>query len=150
MNNKQCIKVKQYILQKYGNILNIIQYELYNWCAKFSSINGPSDTLDRKRVQQGATLSPACLCPEDGLCKHQENEVKAQRGSVMAQLLRVWREVVAVVPFDVGVDAAALAPPLVVVGGQTRETEGGDVCPHLFHMRASRCDGKGVYLAWMF
>lgn len=49
------------MLQKNENILNIIQYELYNWCAKFSSINGPSDTLGRKRVQQGATLSPVCL-----------------------------------------------------------------------------------------
>lgn len=64
----------------------------------------------------------------------------------MTQLLRVWREV-AVFPFDVGVDAAALAPPLVAVGNQTGETDEGDVCPHLFYMMAV---GRGVYLAWMF
>ncbi len=39
--------------------------------------------------------------------------------SIMAELL--WRrgEVVTVVPSDVGADAAALAPPLVAVCGQT-------------------------------
>lgn len=57
----------------------------------------------------------------------------------MAQLLRVRREV-AVVPFDVGGDPAALAPPLVAVGNQTGETVEGDVCPHLFYMMASHCD----------
>lgn len=58
---------------------------------------------------------------------------------------------VAVVPFDVGVDAAALAPPLVAVGSQTGETDEGDVCPHLLCMMASRCNGwGGGYLAWMF
>lgn len=62
----------------------------------------------------------------------------------MAQILCVGREVVAVVPSDVGVDAAALAPPLVAVGSQTGETDGGDVCPHLFYMMASRCNGSGL------
>lgn len=33
----------QYILQKSGNILTIIQYKLYRRCAKLSCINGPSD-----------------------------------------------------------------------------------------------------------
>lgn len=73
----------------------------------------------------------------------------------MPQLLRVWGEVVAVVPSDVGVDAAALASPPVAVGSQTGETGEGDVCPHLLCLMASRCNGGGgrggvVYLAWMF
>lgn len=68
----------------------------------------------------------------------------------MAQLLRVRREV-AVVPFDVGGDSAALAPPLVAVGNQTGETVEGDVCPHLLYMMASHCDpggGGGGGVTW--
>lgn len=42
--------------------------------------------------------------------------------SVMAELLWRRREVVTVVPSDVGTDAAALAPPLVAVGSQTGES----------------------------
>lgn len=101
---------------------------------------------------RGATLSPVCLFPKDGLRKRQENDVKGQQESVMAQLLRVRREV-AVVPFDVRGDPAALAPPLITVGNQTGETVEGDVCPHLFYMMAFHCDpggGWGGYLAWMF
>lgn len=79
-----------------------------------------------------------------------------KRASVVAQLLRVGREVVAVVPSDVGVDAAALAPPLVAVGSQAGETDGGDICPYLPNrwlpaVTAGRGKvGGGVYLAWMF
>lgn len=42
--------------------------------------------------------------------------------SVMAELLWRRREVVTVVPSDVGTNAAALAPPLVAVSSQTAET----------------------------
>lgn len=84
-----------------------------------------------------------CLFPKDGLRKRQENDVKGQQESVMAQLLRVRREV-AVVPFDVGGDPAALAPPLVAVGNKTGEMVEGDVCPHLFYMMASHCDPDRV------
>lgn len=40
----------------------------------------------------------------------------------MAELLWRRREVVTVVPSDVGADAAALAPPLVTVSSQTGES----------------------------
>lgn len=42
----------------------------------------------------------------------------------MAQLLCRRRAMVAVVPSDVDTDAAAAAPPLVTVGGQTWESYG--------------------------
>lgn len=68
----------------------------------------------------------------------------------MAHLLRVRREARAVVPADVGVDAAALAAPLVAVGRQTGQTDGGDICPHPSYTVAPRSNGGGGYLAWMF
>lgn len=39
----------------------------------------------------------------------------------MAELL--WRSEVATVIADVGADAAALAPPLITVGGETRKSK---------------------------
>lgn len=42
--------------------------------------------------------------------------------SVMAELLWRRREVVTLVPSDVGTDAAALAPPLITVSSQTGES----------------------------
>lgn len=59
------------------------------------------------------------MCPEDGLYKHEENDLKHQQESVVAQLLWVRREVIAVIPADVCINAAALAPPLIAVSSQT-------------------------------
>lgn len=62
----------------------------------------------------------------------------------MAHLLRVRREARAVVPANVGVDAAALAPPLVAVGSQTGQIDQGDICLHHSYTVAPRSNGGGA------
>lgn len=90
-------------------------------------------SLDSKWVKQGGDVgSSVSVLKTDCANMTKKNSVKGQWESVMAQLLRPRGEVVAVVPSDVDVDAAALAPPLVGVGSQTGGTDEGDVCPRLW------------------
>ena len=73
---------------------------------------------------------------------------KVRGECVTAQLLRGRRVAeLTFVLFNVGVDAAALAPPLIAVGSQTGEMDKGDVCPRLARRRLVVM--AGAYLAWM-
>lgn len=66
----------------------------------------------------------------------------------MAELLWGQRQVEAVVPAHVGADAAALAPPLVAVGGQAAGAQ--KRCIMLASVLCLDGGSGVVYLAWMF
>lgn len=72
--------------------------------------------------------------------------------SVVAELL--WRSEVATVIADVGADAAALAPPLITVGGETRKSKIKTLeASHEHFFPVQQFPGNRLwhaYLAWMF